>query len=82
MNKIWAIIHGAVKYSQDHWGGILLLYHAIDLLVDGALTALTGDRVTVLPSAVDMLGSGYSPGCADAWHEFWGWLTGNGCAGH
>lgn len=24
---------------------------------------------------------GYSPGCADAWAEFWSWLSNNSCAG-
>ena len=73
-------LQNIIAYLQDHWAGILMLYHALDLVLDGALTAITGDRVTVLPSLLDATG-GYSPGCADAWHEFWSWLTNNSCAG-
>ena len=75
-----------IEFCQANWAAILMLYHALDLLVEAALAAFTGSHVG-LPSAFDLVQGDHmllgelSPGCKDGWAEFWQWLSGNACAG-
>lgn len=80
-------LNKTVKYLQDHWAGVVMIYHGLDLLLEGILAPIVGGGHVLLPSAFDVAQADHllgelPPGCADAWQSFWGWLTGNGCTAH